>query len=138
MGKTTKGRSGIARTETIAKIFKLFIQPLIKEFVIPQNATENVLHRKLELYFDKDNRDIWLVRAKSPFIITGPRWYTPDTPERLHVHGDGNRHVVKGDYLYVRSDGKRPDVVDIEFKDQVFATRTTDWSVLSEKVEFVL
>ena len=139
MIKTTKkkSRAGIARTDTVFKIFNLFIKPLIKEFVVPPTATENVLHRKLEMWFNKDERDIWDVKCRVPFIIVGPRWMSLSTPERFHVYGDGDRTVSKGDYLCVRTDIRTPDIVEVQFKEQVFVMRATEWSVLSEKVEWI-
>lgn len=137
MAKLTKPRAGIARTETIARIFDLFIKPLLREFILPANATENVLHSKLEMWFNKNERDIWYVKCRFPFNITGPRWMSTSTPERLHIHGDGDRAVSKGDVLCVRTDSRRPDIVEVEFKNQVFVTRATDWSVLSEKVDYL-
>ena len=134
---TKKGRAGIARTESVLKIFDLFIKPLMREFIVAPNTTENVLHRKLEMWFNRDTRDIWFVKARLPFAITGPRWVSPSTPERLHIHGDGDRTVAKGDVLCVRTDERRPDTIEIEFKDQVFVTRATDWAVQSEKVDYL-
>lgn len=137
MAKSTKSRAGIARTEVAERIFSLFIKPILRDFIVAPNSTVNELHRKLEMWFDNDKRDIWIVKAKSPFNIVGPRWYTTGTPERLHVYGDGERRVEKGEYMYVRTDERRPDVVDVEYKEQVFAVRATDWSVLQEKCEFI-
>lgn len=133
-----KSRAGIARTETIEKLFRLFIQPILPHFIVAPGTTENVLHRKLEMYFDRENRDIWLCRAKFPFKITGPSWVTPSTPHKLHVDGTGDRNVEKGNYLWVRMDAMRPDIIDVEFKDQVFAVRASDWEVFSSKCEYIL
>lgn len=138
MKSTKRSRAGIARTETIEKLFRLFIQPILQSFIVPPGSTDNVLHRKMELYFDKTNRDIWLCRAKYPFTIKGPQWLTPSTPDRLHVDGTGNRNVPKGGYLWVRLDAKRPDIVDVEYLDQVFAVRSSDWQVFSSKCEYLL
>lgn len=133
-----KGRAGIARTETTLKIFNLFVKPILMEFILAPGATQDVLHRKLEMYFGKDDRDIWLVRAKVAFTIKGPRWLTDSTPEREHLQGFGERQVAKSDYLWVRTDALRPDLIDVEYKEQVFVCRTTDWAVLSEKCEYIL
>ena len=137
MKPTTKktSRAGIARTDTVFRIFNLFIKPLIKEFIIAPNSTENILHRKLEMWFNKDDRDIWDVRAKSPFNLVGPRWMSLSTPERMHIHGDGERAVVKGDILCVRMDARTPNIVEVQFKEQVFVMRSYEWAVLSEKCE---
>ncbi len=138
MAKANSKRGGISRSEVTARIFKLFVAPLMNDFVVNRHTTDNQLHAKLEMWFNKDSRDIWLARATGSFKIPGPRWLTDSTPERLHVHGMGDRHVKKGDYLWIRYDSHKPDTVDVEFKDQVFVVQTSDWKVYADRVEEIL
>lgn len=133
--KNAKRRGGVSRSPVTKEIFRIFIAPLLNEFFLsPQNA-DNPLHAKLELFFCKPTRHIWLFRVVKPFKMLGPAWMTPDTPQRMHVDGAGDRDAKPGDPIYVRFDSTKSGSVDIEFKEQIFVMNLSDWQVLSEKCE---
>lgn len=128
----------IARNQTAKKIFDLFVRPLLEEFIVPHDPEfPNETQKRLEMFFCKDTRHVWAVKCIEPFKILGPAWKSPDTPLSLFVDGSGDRNVRPGDFLWIRFDSTRPDITEVEFKDQVFNVRTYDWNELSLKCEEV-
>lgn len=136
MAQTRTKRSGMLKTEAAEKIFRLFIEPIARQFIIPEGHPDDYKTR-MEMFFDVKNRDIWVVKCRRPFNIVGPRWKDLSTPEAPLIAGDGERAVKKGDLMWVRYDALRPDIVEVEFKEQNFFVRKTDWDVLGSYCDFI-
>lgn len=136
MEKLTKKRSGVLKTEAAEKIFKLFIEPIASQFILPPGLDDE-FRTRMDMFFDVKNRDVWVVKARRPFGIVGPRWKDLSAPAALLLSGEGDRAVKKGDYLWVRYDALRPDIVEVEHKEQNFLVRKSDWDVLGSYCDFI-
>lgn len=124
-GTSTKRRK-ISFTEEMKRFLKALVFPMFANIQVNANE-DDVLRAKLDIWFDAKNRDVMLYQAVGTIKIVGPRWHSLSTPEKPFVSGDGRRTINAGDILWVRMDSRAPDVLDVEFKDQVFKVKTYDF-----------
>jgi hypothetical protein len=105
-------------------IYKWFIGPLI----IYKPASHSI-KEWLEELFDIKHRDITRYVVMKPFHMPGLYCETAATK----IQGVGYRTVKKDEVLWVRTDGRRPNVIDVEWlggqgrKDQVFSLSADQW-----------
>jgi hypothetical protein len=127
-------RSALGRSENLRELFKLFIAPIIGQFNVDQ-ATDEELMAKLEMFFAIKHRDIVLCKATRDFKLRGPKWATKSTPHKLIPGSPEDYQVKKGDALWVRFDDRTPNHVEVETDRACFRIDTSDWNVYSGWVE---
>lgn len=127
-------RSALNRSENLRTLFKLFIAPIMGQFNVDQ-ATDEELVAKLEMFFAVKHREIILCRALRDFKLRGPKWATKSTPHKLIPGSPEDYQVKKGDALWVRLDDRTPNSVEIETDRAIFRVDTSDWNVYSGWVE---
>ncbi len=136
MGKAKVNiKFSLSRRPALRQFYERIIAPTFKHLTIRDDETEWA-RAKLAIWFDAANRDIVAYRCKYKFKIVGAAWETPSTPLKFHVNGAGERHVEPGDLVWVRFDARKPDQVEIEFKDQVFVASVLFFdTVMRSKLE---
>lgn len=117
------------REGSITEIYRIFFRPIIKNHC-PDSLTP---HEFLEEMFDVDHRDIVRYRAKRNFKMPG-LFYVSGNQK---VQGIGFRQVKQHAILWLRTDSKNPDFVDIEFMggvgemDQVFSLTSSEFNSIA-------
>ena len=121
-------------TGAIKDIFSLFVKPISR--VLAPGEEENSLDHGIHRLFDADRRPIPWAQATGTFYLRGKRWVNGQTP---HITEEGFRavRVNKGDKLVIRFDEFMPDRIDIEFDEEVYSLKWTEWEVIRSRVEFV-
>lgn len=114
------------------EIYEKFFGPLI-QYKPPHYSIKDWL----EELFHFRHRDIVRYVAKRSFTLPGLYYLAPLMP----VQGIGFRSVKEGDELFVRTDARTPDVVDVEFhggqggKEQVFRLTASEWGWTKLRLE---
>jgi hypothetical protein len=115
----------------IRDIYKHFFGPLI--FYKPPLLT---IQDWLNYLFDASNRDIVRYVATKDFKMPGLLF----TSGSVKVQGLGYRPVTKGDELWVRTDARNPNQIDVEYlggvgsAEQVFSLNSSEWNWTREFV----
>lgn len=114
-----KGRRGAKLIPSMAQspgamgIFELFIKPLVKalRWAMKEADGELPTHKEaLDILFGAKHRDVLSYRVRSPFRLPGAYMAGPNQ----YAQGYGNRDLVEGQRLLIRTDTRTPTIVDIE------------------------
>jgi len=92
---------------SIKQIYELFFQPLVKRYRVPGKS----LKEFLEDLFNVDYRNIDRYKVKNTFEIPGLLY----TAGWAKTQGLGYRTVKKGSLIFVRTDSREPNAIDVEF-----------------------
>lgn len=132
MARPQGSKNRFGPTDTLKRIYELFVRPFIKQYVT-HDSLENVA---IDAFFNSTDRKVYFCKAKEPFRISGPSWASESEPFRL-VPGAGRRHVEKGQPLVLRLDRRTPDRSELEFDGQVFVLSKAELALIQEKIEVV-
>lgn len=118
---------------SLALIYKLFFGPLIQ--YKPNTLSIN---EWLESLFDVRNREITQYKCTKPFEMPGLYCQAA----LVRVQGLGFRDVAKGDRLWVRTDARSPNEIEVEFHgrgsqraDTVFLLDKSEWGLVQLSIE---
>lgn len=119
-------------TDAIKTIYQKFIKPFIQSYTV---TDEQSLEYALGAFFNASVRTCYVARATKDFKLPGKCW--GEVPDQL-VYGIGDRLVIKGDYLWVRTDESYPErYAEIEFKDNVYVMFRPQFNMLQPHLEIV-
>ena len=132
--KNRKGRKPrfIPRNGIDHQFYNLFLKPFMRNYVFTDG--QNHFSEGIKAFFGAHYRSVYWCRATQPFELPGWIWRTPDDPSIRYPAG-GNRRVTKGNQLVIREDLRTPNRIDIEFKNQVFMLKKSQWDVIQEKIQ---
>lgn len=113
---------------SLAQIYKLYFGRLI--FFKP---TDTPIADWLEELFDVKHREITRYRANHEFTLPGLQYIAPT----VKIQGVGYRRIRQDQELWVRTDSRAPDAVDVEVfagqgeADTVYALTRAEWDWVS-------
>lgn len=117
---------------SLREIFDLFIKPLVNKYGY-RKMNEIVF---MEWLFDVENRQITRWKVKKPFTIPGLLYVAG----AVKVQGIGYRELKPDTILWVRSDRRNPDLIDVEFQggqggaEQVFGLTASEWKKIQHNL----
>ena len=120
---------------SLREIFDLFIKPIVNKYGY-RKMNEMVF---MEWLFDVENRQITRWKVAKPFTIPGLMYVAG----AVKVQGIGYRELKPDTILWVRSDRRNPNLIDVEFNggqgaaEQVFALTKDEWTLVQRNLIIV-
>lgn len=118
--------------DVIKPIYRMFIEPCLRAFYPePEQSRAEILH----LLLGVGERSIYCVTVKEPFTLPG-QVKDPDTNQLMNPRRAEDRHMKKGQQLWVRFNIKEPQRIEVEVDhlNEVFYLTPLQWTEIKRKL----
>jgi hypothetical protein len=111
----------------IRPIFRNFIEPFVEGTTLPIDPVD-----LMNMWFDVENRAVYFATFKKNVKIPGKVRHPDNYYIRIPTADKKVGH--RGDQCVVRFDERLPNIVELEYNDQVFIMDTAQWVAISHEV----